>query len=87
MLYLIRINSSSCDVFLPPDAQLESGSVYYEHQLPAEPFWVVKDSMEFTLSSQPPPEIRHVLPITVSYYAAHSNISSQLWRNKGKNHT
>ncbi|XP_013882839.1 chondroitin sulfate proteoglycan 4 [Austrofundulus limnaeus] len=64
-------------------SQLESGLVYYEHQLPTDPFWVVKDSMEFTLSSQPAPDVRHVLPITVSYDAAHSSNSSQLWRNKG----
>uniref|UniRef100_A0A4W6CP59 Chondroitin sulfate proteoglycan 4 n=1 Tax=Lates calcarifer TaxID=8187 RepID=A0A4W6CP59_LATCA len=63
--------------------QLESGAVYYEHQIPEEPFWVVRDSIELTLSSQPAPDVRHILPITISYYAAHSNISSQLWKNKG----
>lgn len=63
--------------------QLESGAVYYEHQIPEDPFWVVRDSIELTLSSQPAPDVRHILPITISYYAAHSNISSQLWRNKG----
>ncbi|XP_041853033.1 chondroitin sulfate proteoglycan 4 [Melanotaenia boesemani] len=71
------------EIYQFSESQLESGMVYYEHQLPAEPFWVVQDSMEFTLSSQPAPDVRHVLPITVSYYSAHSNISSQLWRNKG----
>ncbi|KAA8590288.1 hypothetical protein FQN60_014222, partial [Etheostoma spectabile] len=63
--------------------ELESGAVYYEHQIPEEPFWVVKDSVELTLSSLPAPDVRHILPITISYYAAHSNISSQLWKNKG----
>ncbi|KAM9352065.1 chondroitin sulfate proteoglycan 4 [Symphorus nematophorus] len=63
--------------------QLESGAVYYEHQIPEEPFWVARDSVELTLSSQPAPDVRHILPITISYYAAHSNISSQLWKNKG----
>ncbi|XP_071348857.1 chondroitin sulfate proteoglycan 4 isoform X2 [Trachinotus anak] len=63
--------------------QLESGAVYYEHQIPEEPFWVVRDSIELILSSQPAPDVRHILPITISYYAAHSNISSQLWKNKG----
>ncbi|XP_045894412.1 chondroitin sulfate proteoglycan 4 [Micropterus dolomieu] len=64
-------------------SQLESGAVYYEHQIPEEPFWVARDSIELTLSSQPAPEVRHILPITISYYAAHSNTSSQLWKNKG----
>uniref|UniRef100_H2UW55 Chondroitin sulfate proteoglycan 4 n=1 Tax=Takifugu rubripes TaxID=31033 RepID=H2UW55_TAKRU len=63
--------------------QLESGVVYYEHQVPEEPFWVAKDSIELALSSQPAPDVRHILPIVISYYAAHSNVSSQLWKNKG----
>ncbi|KAM4618974.1 chondroitin sulfate proteoglycan 4 [Polymixia lowei] len=63
--------------------QLESGAVYYEHQMPERPFWVVRDSVELILSSQPAPDVRHILPITVSYYAAHRNVSSQLWKNKG----
>ncbi|CAI5665477.1 unnamed protein product [Oreochromis niloticus] len=62
-------------------SQLESGMVYYEHQLPEEPFWAVKDSIE--LSSRSASDVHLILPITVSFYAAHSNISSQLWRNKG----
>lgn len=57
--------------------------VYYEHQVPEEPFWVAKDSIELALSSQPAPDVRHILPIVISYYAAHSNVSSQLWKNKG----
>ncbi|XP_073327946.1 chondroitin sulfate proteoglycan 4 [Pagrus major] len=63
--------------------QLESGAVFYEHQIPDDPFWVARDSIELSLSSQPAPDVRHILPITVSYYAAHSNISTQMWENKG----
>uniref|UniRef100_A0A3Q3VM28 Laminin G domain-containing protein n=1 Tax=Mola mola TaxID=94237 RepID=A0A3Q3VM28_MOLML len=63
--------------------QLESGVVYYEHQTPEEPFWVARDSIQLNLSSHPAPDVHHILPITISYYAAHSNISSQLWKNKG----
>ena len=52
--------------------------------MPEEPFWVAKDSVELALSSQPAPDVRHILPIVISYYAAHGNVSSQLWKNKGK---
>lgn len=45
---------------------------------------MAKDSIELALSSQPAPDVRHILPIVISYYAAHSNVSSQLWKNKGK---
>ncbi|XP_062860440.1 chondroitin sulfate proteoglycan 4 [Trichomycterus rosablanca] len=63
--------------------ELNAGAVYYEHQMPLEPFWVVKDSVELELSSPPAAQLHHTLPVTVSYYAAHRNVSSQLWKNKG----
>ncbi|XP_024138140.1 chondroitin sulfate proteoglycan 4 [Oryzias melastigma] len=64
-------------------SQLEAGAVYYEHQLPAEPFWLVKDELEFRVESEPPRDTHHILPIDISFYAVHSNITSQLWRNTG----
>lgn len=78
-------DTRSCDVIwclllwyvlLP---QLESGAIFYEHQIPEEPFWATKDTLELTLSS----DVRLILPIAVSFSAAHSNISSQLWTNRG----
>lgn len=51
--------------------------------MPAEPFWVLKDSVELALTSPPATELHHSLPVTVSYYAANQNVSSQLWKNKG----
>lgn len=63
--------------------QLDAGAVYYEHQMPPEPFWVLKDSVELSLTSPPATELQHSLPVTVSYYAANRNVSSQLWKNKG----
>ncbi|KAI4873108.1 hypothetical protein NFI96_018796 [Prochilodus magdalenae] len=63
--------------------ELDAGAVYYEHQMPSEPFWVVKDSVELELSSLPAARLNHTLPVTVSYYAANRNVSSQLWKNKG----
>ncbi|XP_038130171.1 chondroitin sulfate proteoglycan 4 [Cyprinodon tularosa] len=80
-LILAKDQNQFEEITLFTQSQLESGVLYYEHQLPTEPFWVVRDSMEFTMSSQT--EVRHFLPITVSYYAPHSNVSSQMWRNKG----
>uniref|UniRef100_A0A8C7XQS1 Chondroitin sulfate proteoglycan 4 n=1 Tax=Oryzias sinensis TaxID=183150 RepID=A0A8C7XQS1_9TELE len=64
-------------------SQLETGAVYYEHQLPAEPFWLVRDELELRVASESAPDTHHILPITISFYAAHSNITSQLWRNTG----
>ncbi|XP_027029287.2 chondroitin sulfate proteoglycan 4 [Tachysurus fulvidraco] len=63
--------------------ELDAGAVYYEHQMPSEAFWVVKDAVELELSSPPAAKLQHTLPVTVSYYATHRNVSSQLWKNKG----
>lgn len=78
-----RCLNEQCLIFCS-SPQLESGAIFYEHQMPEEPFWVVRDSVELLLSSPPAPAVHHVLPITVSYYAASHNVSSQLWKNKGR---
>ncbi|XP_076125509.1 chondroitin sulfate proteoglycan 4 [Alosa pseudoharengus] len=62
-------------------AELEAGNIYYEHQMPEEPFWVVRDSLQLQSSSPSLPTV--LLPITVSFSAADHNVSSQLWKNKG----
>nr|XP_055049420.1 chondroitin sulfate proteoglycan 4 [Misgurnus anguillicaudatus] len=63
--------------------EVDAGAVYYEHQMPSEPFWVLRDTVELSLSSPPAAELLYSLPVTVSYYAANRNVSSQLWKNKG----
>ncbi|KAG9337013.1 hypothetical protein JZ751_029872 [Albula glossodonta] len=64
-------------------AEVDSGSIFYEHQMPEDPFWVVRDSVELLLSSGQAQAMDHIVPITVSFYAANHNTSSQLWRNTG----
>ncbi|XP_051975957.1 chondroitin sulfate proteoglycan 4-like [Xyrauchen texanus] len=63
--------------------ELDAGAVYYEHQMPSEPFWVLKDSVELAFSFTEITNLSYILPVVVSYYAAHQNVSSQLWKNKG----
>ncbi|KAI1904046.1 hypothetical protein AGOR_G00001650, partial [Albula goreensis] len=64
-------------------AEVDSGSIFYEHQMPEDPFWVVRDSVELLLSSGQAQAMDHIVPITVSFYAENHNTSSQLWRNTG----
>ncbi|KAL2093927.1 hypothetical protein ACEWY4_011239 [Coilia grayii] len=62
-------------------AELDAGSIYYEHQMPEEPFWALSDSLQLQSSSPSAPTV--LLPITVSFSATDNNVSSQLWKNKG----
>ncbi|KAJ8417045.1 hypothetical protein AAFF_G00282720 [Aldrovandia affinis] len=64
-------------------AEVDSGYVFYEHQMPEEPFWVVRDSAELLLSSGPAQTMELGFPITVSFNAENRNTSTQLWRNAG----
>ncbi|MCI4382089.1 hypothetical protein PGIGA_G00259570 [Pangasianodon gigas] len=82
---LIRPNQSGQfeEISQFTQTELDAGAVYYEHQMPSESFWVVKDTVELELSSPPAAKLQHILPVTVSYFATHSNVSSQLWKNKG----
>ncbi|XP_048828953.1 chondroitin sulfate proteoglycan 4 [Brienomyrus brachyistius] len=64
-------------------SELESGSVFYEHQMPSQPFWEVQDAIRLLLSSRPAPDLQHTLPVTVSYDSEARGNVSQLWRNTG----
>ncbi|XP_036399042.1 chondroitin sulfate proteoglycan 4-like [Megalops cyprinoides] len=84
---LISINhrNQSEEVSSFTQTQLDSGSILYEHHLPAEPFWVTRDSAELLLSCPPAQDLVHILPITVSYLTQHHNGTSQLWKNSDLN--
>ncbi|KAJ8417936.1 hypothetical protein AAFF_G00227790 [Aldrovandia affinis] len=75
--------NQSEDISAFTQTQLESGSILYEHHLPAEPFWEAQDSTELLLSSPPAQDMTYSLPITVSYLSQRPNNTSLLWRNTG----
>ncbi|MFT7814409.1 chondroitin sulfate proteoglycan 4 [Arapaima gigas] len=64
-------------------SQLDSGSVFYEHKMPSQPFWVVQDSIKLLLSSHPAQDLKYTFPITVSYNTGTRGSASQLWKNAG----
>lgn len=63
---------------------MDAGTVLYEHKMPPEPFWEVRDTVELQLSSPPAPDVAITLAVAVSFEAACPQRPSRLWRNKGK---
>ncbi|KAG8514539.1 Chondroitin sulfate proteoglycan 4 [Galemys pyrenaicus] len=64
-------------------AEVHAGSVLYEHEMPAEPFWEAHDALELQLSLPPAPDVAATLAVTVSFEAACPQRPSRLWKNKG----
>uniref|UniRef100_G3UNJ5 Chondroitin sulfate proteoglycan 4 n=1 Tax=Loxodonta africana TaxID=9785 RepID=G3UNJ5_LOXAF len=64
-------------------AEVSSGNVLYEHEMPPAPFWEARDTVELLLSSPPAPDLAATLSVTVSFEAACPQRPSRLWRNKG----
>lgn len=64
-------------------AEVYAGNVLYEHEMPPEPFWEARDTLELQLSSPPAPDVAATLAVSVSFEAACPQRPSRLWRNKG----
>lgn len=64
-------------------AEVYAGNVLYEHEMPPEPFWEARDTLELQLSSPPAPDVATTLAVSVSFEAACPQRPSRLWRNKG----
>ncbi|KAM7157124.1 chondroitin sulfate proteoglycan 4 isoform 2-T2 [Molossus nigricans] len=64
-------------------AEVYAGSVLYEHEMPAEPFWEARDTLKLRLSSPPAPDVATTFTVAVSFEAACPQRPSRLWRNKG----
>ncbi|XP_003986971.2 chondroitin sulfate proteoglycan 4 [Felis catus] len=64
-------------------AEVYAGTVLYEHEMPPEPFWEVRDAVELQLSSPPAPDVATTLAVAVSFEAACPQRPSRLWSNKG----
>ncbi|XP_045141606.1 chondroitin sulfate proteoglycan 4 [Echinops telfairi] len=49
-------------------AEVSAGHVLYEHEMPAEPFWEVRDTLELLLSSPPAPDMTALADWTLTAY-------------------
>lgn len=57
--------------------------IYYEHEMPPEPFWSLEDALHFRIAAPPVTTDPYVLKILLSFEASCPQGVTRLWRNKG----
>ncbi|XP_041075345.1 chondroitin sulfate proteoglycan 4-like [Polyodon spathula] len=79
---LISANQTMVSSFT--QAGLETGSIWYQQELPKKAFWISQDSIDFLLSAPLASELEHTLPVSISFLEQNPTNSSQLWKNTGQ---
>ncbi|NXO60683.1 CSPG4 protein, partial [Aramus guarauna] len=64
-------------------AQVDSGLIFYQHEMPEEPFWLAQDAIRFRVVAPTTISDSFVLLILISFEAKCPQRSTQLWRNAG----
>nr|XP_020640525.1 chondroitin sulfate proteoglycan 4 [Pogona vitticeps] len=64
-------------------SEVDAGVIYYEHEMPPEPFWSLEDALHFRISAPPVTTDPYVLKILLSFEASCPQGFTKLWRNKG----
>uniref|UniRef100_UPI00398EE59D chondroitin sulfate proteoglycan 4-like n=1 Tax=Pristiophorus japonicus TaxID=55135 RepID=UPI00398EE59D len=70
-------------VFNFTEKDLETATIFYQHDWPAEPFWKSQDSFQFTVTSPPVVTETQTLTMSISFENHRPEQGTQLWRNKG----
>ncbi|NWX22635.1 CSPG4 protein, partial [Aegotheles bennettii] len=64
-------------------AQVDSGLVFYQHQMPEKPFWLAQDAIRFRVVAPTTISDSFILLVLISFEARCPQRSTQLWRNAG----
>ncbi|XP_010221944.1 PREDICTED: chondroitin sulfate proteoglycan 4 [Tinamus guttatus] len=64
-------------------AQVDSGMIIYEHEMPAKPFWLAQDAIRFRVVTPTTISDSFILLVLVSFETRCPQRSTQLWRNAG----
>ncbi|KAJ7311243.1 hypothetical protein JRQ81_006857 [Phrynocephalus forsythii] len=64
-------------------SEVDAGVIYYEHEMPLEPFWSLEDAIHFRISVPPMTTDPYLLRIVLSFEARCPQGFTKLWRNKG----
>ncbi|NXJ62721.1 CSPG4 protein, partial [Rostratula benghalensis] len=64
-------------------AQVDSGLIFYQHELPEKPFWLAQDAIRFRVVAPTTISDSFILLVLISFEARCPQRSTQLWKNAG----
>ncbi|KFV72597.1 Chondroitin sulfate proteoglycan 4, partial [Dryobates pubescens] len=64
-------------------AQVDSGLIFYQHEMPEKPFWLAQDAIRFRVVAPTTISDSFILLVLISFEAKCPQRSTQLWRNGG----
>ncbi|NXH13835.1 CSPG4 protein, partial [Bucco capensis] len=64
-------------------AQVDSGLIFYQHEMPEKPFWLAQDAIRFRVVTPMAISDPFILLVLISFEAKCPQHSTQLWRNAG----
>uniref|UniRef100_A0ACB8E5K1 Uncharacterized protein n=2 Tax=Sphaerodactylus townsendi TaxID=933632 RepID=A0ACB8E5K1_9SAUR len=64
-------------------AEVDNGEIFYQHDMPDRPFWLLHDAFHFRISSPSTTTDPYILRLSVSFEISCPRHTTQLWRNKG----
>ncbi|NXG66430.1 CSPG4 protein, partial [Hemiprocne comata] len=64
-------------------AQVDSGLIFYQHEMPEKPFWLAQDAIRFRVVAPTTISDSFILLVLISFEARCPQHSTQLWRNAG----
>ncbi|XP_075361794.1 chondroitin sulfate proteoglycan 4 [Mycteria americana] len=64
-------------------AQVDSGLIFYQHEMPEKPFWLAQDAIRFRVVAPMTISDSFILLVLISFEARCPQRSTQLWRNAG----
>ncbi|NWU90536.1 CSPG4 protein, partial [Upupa epops] len=64
-------------------AQVDSGLIFYQHEMPDKPFWLTQDAIRFRVVAPTTISDSFILLVLISFEANCPQHSTRLWRNAG----
>ncbi|NXS58306.1 CSPG4 protein, partial [Brachypteracias leptosomus] len=64
-------------------AQVDSGLIFYQHEMPEKPFWLAQDAIRFRVVAPTTISDSFILLVLISFEAKCPQRSTQLWKNAG----
>ncbi|XP_072484392.1 chondroitin sulfate proteoglycan 4 [Notamacropus eugenii] len=78
-----RLGSSGDALKNFTQAEVNAGEIFYEHEMPSEPFWLAQDTLGLRVSSPPARDVAISLSIAVTFEVSCAQRPSRLWKNEG----